>query len=79
MKRPDPRLNFKDPVEQYDHIVDCVCWMTAATYPCEGSQGQIADHLRRLVDAGQLIIDIHPDGDKVRLIPSIQNGAAGTA
>jgi hypothetical protein len=59
-----------------ERVLDAICQMYAAMncYP-----GASAADFKRWVLDGRLIVDMHPDGKQVRLVPSALNPARGSA
>jgi hypothetical protein len=81
MKEPKPRTKFASEADEREHIIDCLCWLHAPYY--HGAPGTpreiVADALKLCVKQGKLVIDLHPDGKHLRLIPSVHNPARGAA
>ena len=81
MNKPSARTKFASEADEREHVIDCLCWLHAPYYHGApgASQEEIAGALKILLKEGKLIIDAHPDGNRVRLIPSALNQARGTA
>jgi hypothetical protein len=71
MKKPKLRLDASEADGARD-MLDVLCWMYAERAekalgipPEEG-----ADQIKQLVLSGRFLIDVHPDGERIRLIPA---------
>jgi hypothetical protein len=60
-------------------LLDALCELYAEKYPYPGSREEVAAQLKRMLRQGLLTIEIDPEGERLRLIPSVMNDAVGAA
>jgi hypothetical protein len=79
MKQPEPRTQFASKAPEFEHFLNVLCWFYAPRYPALGPRGEVADEIKCLLLEGRVVIDFHPDGRRLRIIPSAMNEVVGTA
>lgn len=72
MQKPKPRTKFASKDDEYMHILDCICWLTAemASLDLDMSQEDCADWIKQKALEGRYVIDFDRAGDRMRLIPA---------
>jgi len=76
-----PILSTDDVAHMNEDWLDRLCWIYAPCY--HGAPGApreaVASALKMLLKNGKLVIDVHPDGNSIRVTPSVLNPARGAA
>jgi hypothetical protein len=72
VKKPKPRTRFASEADEYNHVLDCMCWLFSEDMSLELDMPHedCADLYKRLLLEGRLIIDFDQKGDRVRLMPA---------